>query len=125
LITSDNISWCKKKFRGENFFFSEGESAIVDMYLQSCCTNNIISNSSFSWWGAWMNKNPQKIVITPDPWFGIAFRNKDTKDLIPEGWIKLKNKTPLYFVIRGFFIWWKKRVRYFIATRILKTKNPS
>jgi len=120
LITSDDIQWCKKKFKGANFFFSEGESAIVDMYLQSCCTNNIISNSSFSWWGAWLNKNPKKIVICPEPWFGVAFRNKSTKDLIPENWLRMKNTTPLGYRIAGYFIWWRKRISYFYETKISK-----
>ncbi|MBL7966764.1 MAG: alpha-1,2-fucosyltransferase [Prolixibacteraceae bacterium] len=118
LITSDDIAWCKSKFKGENFYFSEGESAIVDMYLQSMCTNNIISNSSFSWWGAWLNKNPNKIVIVPQPWFGIAFRNKNTRDLVPESWTKLTNKTPLVYRMAGYYIWWRKRIDYFYRNKI-------
>lgn len=120
LITSDDIPWCKKTFRGNNFFFSEGETAVVDMYLQSMCTNNVISNSSFSWWGSYLNRNPGKTVIAPEPWFGPAYRSKSTRDLIPENWIRMKNRTPINNVIAGYLQWWKKRIRYFIKTKILK-----
>ncbi len=120
LVFSDDIAWCKKKFIGDNFIFSEGETAIVDLYMQSFCTNNIISNSSFSWWGAWLNKNPGKIVIAPEPWFGVAYRDKNTKDLIPESWIRMKNRTPLMYRLYGYFLWWKHRIDYFVKSKILK-----
>jgi Glycosyl transferase family 11. len=122
LVFSDDIAWCKKKFRGENFFFAENETAIVDIYLQSYCTNNIISNSSFSWWGAWLNSNPDKTVIAPDPWFGVAYQYKNTKDLLPENWIRLSNKMPLYLRTYGYYLWYDKRIRYFIDTKIKKKK---
>jgi len=51
----------------------------------SLCDNNIIANSTFSWWGAWLNKNPTKLVITPKRWFGSGV-NHNTIDLIPETW---------------------------------------
>jgi len=112
LITSDDIAWCRKKFKGKNFFFSEGEKAIVDIYLQSLCTNNVISNSSFSWWGAWLNINPNKKVICPTPWFALSFKDKNKNDLIPDGWTELKNKTPWLYTITGYYIWYKKRLDY-------------
>lgn len=112
LITSDDIAWCRKKFKGNNFFFSEGEKAVVDIYLQSMCSNNIISNSSFSWWGAWMNKNPRKQVICPTPWFALSFDDKNKNDLIPDGWVKLKNRTPLRYTLAGYYVWGKKRLDY-------------
>jgi len=51
----------------------------------SMCKNNIIANSSFSWWGAWLNKNTDKKVVAPSTWFGVAITH-NTKDLIPETW---------------------------------------
>lgn len=91
LIISDDIEWCKKNFKGNNFFFSEGESSIVDLYLQTMCNHNIISNSSFSWWGAWLNNNPEKIVIAPKNWFGKQMKDWNLQDLIPSEWERLPN----------------------------------
>lgn len=113
LIISDDIEWCKKKFKGGNFTFVQNESPVVDLYLQTYCANNIISNSSFSWWGAWLNENPNKIVICPTPWFGVALQTKNTKDLYPKSWIIIKNSMPFHQTIYGYALWIKKRVDYF------------
>lgn len=107
LIFSDDIEWCKKQemFNGDRFMFSETEDGKVvtsdgrwesknmdhwyDLCLQTLCDDNIISNSTFSWWGAYLNPNPNKIVITPNPetkWFGPANSHLNTKDLIPSSW---------------------------------------
>ena len=56
------------------------------MLLMACCDHNIIANSSFSWWGAYMNENPDKIVCYPNEWFGKALPNHDTSDLFPDEW---------------------------------------
>jgi hypothetical protein len=58
-----------------------------DLRLMSSCKHNIIANSSFSWWGAWLNQNDHKMIIAPKHWFNDLSR--DTKDLIPEQWIKI------------------------------------
>lgn len=87
IIFSDDIPWCKANFHGENVIFAEG-NPVEDLALQIACEHNIICNSSFSWWGAWLNKNPSKIVVAPAQWFGPALPH-NTKDLLPEKWIKL------------------------------------
>ena len=88
LIFSDDINWCKENFKGNNFVFIEGEKDYIDLYLMSMCKNNIISNSSFSWWGAWLNQNNEKIVISPSIWFGNS-KNLNTNDIYCEKWIKI------------------------------------
>lgn len=88
IVFSDDIAWCKANFKGSNIIFSEGKSPVNDLALMLSCEHNIIANSSFSWWGAYLNKNPSKIVIAPQNWFGPALPH-NTKDLIPEKWIKI------------------------------------
>jgi hypothetical protein len=58
------------------------------LLLMSACSHNIIANSSFSWWGAYLNTNPKKIVCYPEIWFGPKAPN-DTSDLFPESWTKI------------------------------------
>jgi len=60
------------------------------MLLMSCCSHNIIANSSFSWWSAYLNNNKEKIVCTPSIWFGPAKKSLNLKDLHPEEWVKIQ-----------------------------------
>jgi hypothetical protein len=89
LVFSDNINWCKNNFIGDNFIFIEGEKDYVDLYLISMCKNNIIANSSFSWWGSWLNKNENKKIIAPSVWFGHALSNLNTNDTYTDKMIKI------------------------------------
>lgn len=88
LIFSDDINWCKENLKIDNSIYIEGEKDYIELYLMSLCNNNIIANSSFSWWGAWLNNNTDKTVIGPKKWFGPSI-NHDTSDILPESWIKL------------------------------------
>ena len=85
LVFSDDINWCKENIKFDNISYIEGETNIVDMYIMSLCTHNIIANSSFSWWGAWLNNNKNKKVIAPINWFGTQ-ANLYTGDIIPKKW---------------------------------------
>lgn len=85
---SDDIDWAKSAFSSlENTEFVESMSNKEDLYLMSICKHNIIANSSFSWWGAWLNQNQDKIVISPKKWFNDV--KIDTTDLIPSSWIRI------------------------------------
>ncbi len=90
VIFSDDITYCKKLFGdSDEIVYIEREEDYIDLYLMSLCKHNIIANSTFSWWGAWLNQNPNKIVVAPEKWFGPAKGEVDASDLIPHSWIKL------------------------------------
>lgn len=87
---SDDISWVKKNFHMEcamyiNSDMFEEYHDWYDMCLMSYCAHNIIANSSFSWWGAWLNSNPHKIVVAPKQWL----MNSDTTDIWCDNWVRL------------------------------------
>lgn len=91
LIFSDDISWVKQNMNfGSRCFFIEDTYFFKDyeeLMIMSRCRHNIIANSTFSWWGAWLNPHEEKIVIAPKKWF---LRNSKTDtDIVPDGWIKL------------------------------------
>ena len=87
IVFSDDIEWCKENFKGDEFTFIQ-EDDYIDLYLMSMCQHNIIANSSFSWWGSYLNQNKDKIVIAPDNWFGTDRRLK-TENIYCKNWIKL------------------------------------
>lgn len=88
LFISDDIEWVKQNFKSENYIFSNFNNDILEMELMSKCQNNIIANSTFSWWGAYLNKNINKKIIAPLIWFGEG-GPKNYFDIIPESWIKI------------------------------------
>ena len=107
-VFTDDLEWCKKQefFKQERFLFNESNGRYsyktidgtgklqntllpqVDLCLMSLCSGAIIANSSFSWWGAWLQNDRGK-VIAPDPkkWFGTAMSDLDTSDIVPDRWI--------------------------------------
>ena len=90
----EDVQYCRDAFSVKNGIYIQGEEDIVDLYLMSKMRHNIIANSSFSWWSAWLNNNESKRVIAPQKWFGKdhpTLSNSDvvTKDLIPNTWERL------------------------------------
>lgn len=86
-IFSDDIDWVKENFKIGHPVFYVSDKMIPDyeeLHIMSKCKNNIIANSSFSWWGAWLNENPHKIIMAPKKWF--VTKKMNTVDLIPENW---------------------------------------
>jgi len=90
VVFSDDILWCQQNLQGirPNMRFIEGENYHHDFYLISLCKHQIISNSSFSWWAAYLNSNPDKIVIAPKKWFQKSYKTND-EDIVPDSWISL------------------------------------
>lgn len=91
IFVSDDIEYCKNNFIGGQFRFADIEDddrTEIDLYLQTQCKSNVISNSTFSWWGAYLNKNAEKVII-PWPWF--KRRREKYNYLYVDGWIKFKN----------------------------------
>ena len=71
VVFSNDILWCKSQFKDINAIFVDhniGLNSFRDLQLMSSCNHHIIANSSFSWWGAWLNGNPDKVIISPKKW---------------------------------------------------------
>jgi len=111
IVISDDIEWCKENFKGDNFIFIDNEEPLVDLYLQSFCKNNIIANSTFSWWAAWINPHKDKQVVCPAKWFGLRFRKNKETDLIPDSWIKIKNRMTIKDTARAYRLYFRDKFR--------------
>ena len=87
-VFSDDIEWAKEQdlFKGAVFVSNTDIKDYEELIIMSMCRHNIIANSSFSWWGAWLNGNTNKIVVAPEKWFNVE---KDTSDLIPQSWVRI------------------------------------
>lgn len=93
LVFSDDINWCKENLgyllNSDHTVYvdwNKGADSFQDMHLMSLCKHNIIANSSFSWWGAWLNKNPDKMVIAPSKWM----ESDAWPDIVPTSWNTVK-----------------------------------
>jgi len=90
LVFSDSpqdIDWCRQSIRAGRLHFSEGHSDIQDLAIMSECDHNIVANSTFSWWAAWLNQKPGRRVVSPRQWASPnAARPMPVDDLIPAEW---------------------------------------
>lgn len=87
-LFSNDMEWTKEHLTGPDCVPVEGgseEKGYLDLYLMSRCRHNIIANSSFSWWGAWLNDNPEKQVIAPARWIN----GRECRDIYTEGMIRI------------------------------------
>jgi len=87
-IFSNDIEWCKENFMfiDKKIIIDKTNNEIEDMILMKNCNHNIIANSSFSWWGAWLNKNNNKIVIAPKKWMA---ENPNNYKWVPDNWVEI------------------------------------
>jgi hypothetical protein len=84
-IFSDDIEWCRSIFGNEVNYVQDTPG--VQLFLMSKMKHLILSNSTFAWWGAYLNNN-DGIIVAPTPWFGPAYEDKDTKDIYCDNWIR-------------------------------------
>jgi len=87
-VFSDDIDWCRQNINLANITFVNGNSGDdywQDMYIMTQCNHNVIANSTFSWWGAYLNRHKDKIVIAPRKWT----TNGDPTGILPSTWIKI------------------------------------
>jgi hypothetical protein len=88
-VFSDEPDWCKVnlKFKHNTTYIDWNADGAEDMRLMKSCRHNVLANSSFSWWGAWLNANEDKIVVAPRQWFNDPTINTD--DVVPESWRRI------------------------------------
>jgi hypothetical protein len=100
---SDDLACCRQRFKGRAIAYVDSGNELVDLCMMSLCTAHIIANSSFSWWGAWLNPDKNKLVFAPKLWFAGRLADPqiefscgppydgflDTRDLIPQSWTRI------------------------------------
>ena len=127
IVCSDDIRWCKKvfpkAFPGKNFIFIENEKVLDQLYIHTLCKNNIIPNSTFSWWGAWLNDNPDKKVFMPTQWYGFGYHRLGVveDDIYFRGVIKVRNHYTLWPILKGtwLYVWYQFKVTFYPIKRFV------
>lgn len=92
LVFSDKMDLCKDLLKELDypFHFIQNETNVLDFTMMSLCNINIVSNSTFSWWAAYMNQNDdKKIIVTESEWFGPGYKHFNLTDTFPQSWIRL------------------------------------
>jgi len=97
MVFSDDIQWCREYFKkyGDVVDYSEGRTEYEDLCRMASCSHHIIANSTYSWWAAYLGKNPDRIVVSPSHkrgnWFGMeAGVKQDCVDLLPPNWHQIE-----------------------------------
>lgn len=117
ICCSDDIEWCKKEF-GENYFgkeiiYVESQPIYIQFYIMTLCHNIIISNSTFSWWAAFLNIHDNKKVFYPKHWYYPYDKKKlSSRDLIPQEWIAINNVLEHKYYPQFIKCFWKHRILY-------------
>ncbi len=93
-IFSDDIPWCRESFTREDVTFVEGNRDTVDLFLMARCQHHVIANSTYSWWGAYLNRDLARRVIYPTPWFAGIKRRRDMSDFFLPDWQALPVRDP-------------------------------
>jgi len=88
VVSSNNVEFARRNISAGRVVFLEKEPYYIDFYLLTLCKHNIITNSTFGWWSAWLNQNPEKKVVCPLVWFN----GFDTSDLCPDSWVRIDGK---------------------------------
>lgn len=93
-VFADNAEWVRENLKDLDYTLVDwnptaGPRNFRDMQLMSCAKHNIIANSSYSWWGAYLNKNPNKVVVAPALWFSPEQETYKNNHIVPESWIKM------------------------------------
>lgn len=109
LVISDDIKWCRKVFKGDKFTLVD-EPPLIDLYLPTLCSYNIISNSTFAWWGAYLNSHENQLVCFPNPWYGWSYQKRE-KTIVDffcnqKGWISIEN-FDIFHRLRGLVYYMK------------------
>lgn len=107
LIISDDLDWCRNVFGDDNRYVYVDEPPLNDLYIPTLCRCNIISNSTFAWWGAYLNDTKCQKVIFPTPWYGWSFRDNEPK--VREIFCNQKNwyartNVNIWCIIKGFLL---------------------
>lgn len=127
IVCSDDIPWCKRTFPrafpDKNFLFVENEKVLDQLYIHTLCKNNIIPNSTFSWWGAWLNDNPGKKVFMPTQWYGFGshWEGRSEKDIYFKNVIRVKNHYTFWPIIKGLWLysWNRFKITFYPAKRFV------
>lgn len=116
IVCSDDYAWCKKFFLKEfpekHFLFMEGEAVLDQLYIHTLCQNVILSNSSFSWWGGWLNQQPNRRILMPSMWLGYRhFGKTDWSSIYFGGAEIVKNRYTLGAWVYAHLIYWWTHVK--------------